>query len=106
MPIDLILAALGDPSRRELLRRLAQRPHRAGDLAHGFKISRPAVFKHARMLRKAGLVAVKEAGRERVYQLAPGGRAKILEAVRKLEEVSRFWDVALQAFKRYLEEET
>jgi DNA-binding transcriptional ArsR family regulator len=106
MPIDLTITALGDPSRRELLRRLAQRPHRAGDLAEGFKISRPAIFKHARILRKAGLVEVKQAGRERIYQLAPGGRARIQAVIKKLEEVGQFWDVALEAFKRYLEQET
>src|SRR5262245_32120119 len=104
MPIDSTITALGDPSRRELLRRLAQRPHRASDLARGFKISRPAVFKHARILREAGLVEVRQAGRERIYQLAPGGRTRIQAVIKELETVGRLWDAALDAFKRYLEE--
>ncbi|HKD65379.1 MAG TPA: winged helix-turn-helix domain-containing protein [Candidatus Binataceae bacterium] len=106
MSIDLTIAAVGDPNRRELLRRLARRPYRAGDLAEGFKISRPAVFKHARLLRRAGLVEVKKAGRERLYQLAPGGHARIQELIKRLEQVGQFWDVALHAFKRYAEEQT
>jgi DNA-binding transcriptional ArsR family regulator len=104
MPIDRTIAALGDPTRRELLHRLARKPCRAGELARGFTISRPAVFKHARMLRSAGLIRARKVGRERIYELAPGGGDVIAQLVRKLEQVGAFWDTALGAFKRYLEE--
>jgi hypothetical protein len=39
-----------------MLRRLAERPHRAGDLARGFSVGRPAICEHARMLQRAGLI--------------------------------------------------
>jgi DNA-binding transcriptional ArsR family regulator len=101
---DLTIAALADPTRRELLRRLSDRPCRAGDLAKGFAASRPAIYKHARMLRRAGLVKVTSQGRERIYQLAPAGGDAVRDLIIKLEEVGRFWDLALDAFKRYAEE--
>ena len=104
MPLDRTLAALGDPTRREILRRLADSPRRAGELAAGFSISRPAICKHTRVLKRAGLVRARKDGREQVYELAPKGGEAIRELNLKLEEVGRFWDTALSAFKRYLEE--
>ncbi len=104
MPLDLTIAALADPTRRELLRRLARKPCRAGDLARGFAITRPAICKHTRMLARAGLIRAVKVGRERIYQLAPGGNHAVDELIRKLEEVGAFWDTALGAFKRHLEE--
>ncbi|MBV8121747.1 MAG: winged helix-turn-helix transcriptional regulator, partial [Alphaproteobacteria bacterium] len=52
--VDQILTAVSYPIRREMLRRLAARPCRAGDLARGFAVSRPAVCKHAAILQRAG----------------------------------------------------
>ena len=104
MSIDRTIAALGDSTRRELLRRLAQKPCRAGELARGFAMSRPAVVKHTRMLDKAGLIRAKKVGRERIYELAPGGRERVETLIKKLAEVGAFWDNALEGFKRYLEE--
>jgi DNA-binding transcriptional ArsR family regulator len=102
--LDQTLAALADPTRRELLRRLARTPSRAGALAEGFAISRPAICKHTRLLKKAGLIRVRKSGRERIYELAPSGGRAISEVVAQLEQVGRFWEIALDAFKRYAEE--
>jgi DNA-binding transcriptional ArsR family regulator len=97
------IAALADPTRRELLERLAQRPHRAGELATGFAISRPAICKHTRVLKKAGLITARPHGREQIYELAPSGNQAIEDLIGILERVGRFWDDALDAFKRYAE---
>jgi DNA-binding transcriptional ArsR family regulator len=102
--LDRTLAALADPTRREILQRLARRPQRAGDLAKGFAISRPAVCKHARVLKRAGLISARQHGREQIYKLAPSGNQAIEELIGILEQVGRFWDTALNAFKRYAEE--
>jgi DNA-binding transcriptional ArsR family regulator len=104
MPMERTIAALADPTRRALIRRLAHAPCRAGELARGFAISRPAICKHTRMLAKAGLIRARRSGRERIYELAPSGGKAIRELIDQLEEVGRFWDVALDAFKRYAEE--
>ena len=106
MSLDETIAALADPTRRELLRRLARKPRRAGELARGFPVSRPAIFKHARLLKRVGLIKAKKHGREQIYELAPAGGEAIREIIAKFEEVGRFWDTALAAFKRYLVEKT
>lgn len=97
------LVALADPTRRELLRRLAHTPCRASALTEGFAISRPAIYKHTRLLTQAGLIRARKKGRERIYELAPKGDQAIKELVAELEEVGRFWDLALGAFKRHVE---
>jgi DNA-binding transcriptional ArsR family regulator len=100
---DQTLAALADPTRRRLLQRLADRPCRAGALAQGFTISRPAICKHTRLLIRAGLIKSRKDGRERIYELAPKGSETIKETIVQLEELGRFWEIALAAFKRYTE---
>lgn len=102
--VDEVLTAVGYPIRREILRRLSERPCRAGDLARGFAVSRPAICKHARTLQRAGLIRAAKSGRERMYELAPDARRAIRAATEQLEELSAFWDTALDAFKRYAEQ--
>ena len=63
------LAALADPTRRALLSRLRERELSAGDLAAGFPVSRPAISRHLRVLREAGLVRARAVGQHRVYAL-------------------------------------
>ena len=105
MKIDTTFVALADPTRRALLRRLAHAPCRASALAEGFAISRPAICKHTRLLKKAGLIRAKKRGREQIYELAPTGGQAITELIVQLEEVRRFWDRALDAFKRHVEKQ-
>jgi DNA-binding transcriptional ArsR family regulator len=101
--LDDTFAALADPTRRQLLRRLAHRPHRAGELATGFAISRPAICKHTRVLKRAGLIRASQHGREQLYELAPSGNQAIEELIDTLKQLERFWDTALDAFKQYAE---
>jgi DNA-binding transcriptional ArsR family regulator len=101
--LEQTLTALADPTRRKLLQRLAHKPCRAGELATGFAISRPAICKHTRVLKRAGLISATQHGREQIYELAPSGSQAIHELIRTLEQVGRFWDTALAAFKRYAE---
>lgn len=102
--MDSTLAALADPTRRALLQRLALQPCRASALATGFAISRPAICKHTRLLKKAGLIKATKHGREQLYELAPAGGQAITELVKRLQEIGQFWDRALDAFKRHVEE--
>jgi DNA-binding transcriptional ArsR family regulator len=101
--VDQVLTAVGYPIRREMLRRLAERPCRAGDLARGFAVSRPAICKHTRTLERAGLIRATRVGRERVYALAPDAAHAMRVAATAIEELSAFWDSALDAFKRVAE---
>jgi len=72
-----VFVALADPVRRSLLEEVAARPARVVDLAATRPISRPAVSKHLRVLREAGLVTATERGRERHYALDAAGLAPV-----------------------------
>jgi DNA-binding transcriptional ArsR family regulator len=99
--IDQAFAALSDPTRRRILTLVAQRPRQAGEIAQRFPVSRPAVSKHLRVLREAGLLESRKVGRARVYRLHPTG----LAGARKwMEDAGRVWDAALEAFRRHVEE--
>lgn len=77
-------AALADPVRRDLLRRLSLGPSRVVDLAAAYDISRPAVSKHLRVLTDAGLVLGRTVGRERWYEGLPQALRPVAELVDEL----------------------
>ena len=76
--MDAVAHALADPVRRDILRMLSRRDHTAGELDGAFSISRPAVSRHLRVLREAGLVRDTARGRNREYHL-------VLDALDELE---------------------
>jgi DNA-binding transcriptional ArsR family regulator len=101
--LDRTLVALADPTRRMLIERIGRKTQRAGDLCRGLPMSRPAVSRHLRVLREAGLVAGVPEGREMRYRLA---HPQHLDEVRRyIERVSEFWDRALEAFEAFAERE-
>jgi DNA-binding transcriptional ArsR family regulator len=91
-------AALGDPTRRAIFERLADRPRAVGELAGELPVSRPAVSQHLKVLKAAGLVVDRPAGSRRIYQLDPAG----VGALRA--ELERFWNQALAAYKEVVEQ--
>jgi DNA-binding transcriptional ArsR family regulator len=70
--VDEVAGAIADPVRREILLMLRDEPQSAGQIAGRFEISRPAVSRHLRVLRAAGLVHDAVDGRRRVYTLVTG----------------------------------
>jgi DNA-binding transcriptional ArsR family regulator len=88
------LAAIADPTRRELLALLARGEVAAGDLAAGFPVSRPAISRHLRVLREAGLVSTRTDGRRRLYALDP---APLRELDAWLEPYRDLWAQRLDA---------
>jgi DNA-binding transcriptional ArsR family regulator len=93
------VAALGDPTRRAIFERLAERPRAVGELARELPVTRPAVSQHLKVLKAARLVVDRRDGNRRIYRLDPDG----LEAVRAYFD--RFWNQALVAFKEAAERE-
>ena len=86
-------AALSDPTRRQVLERLAVGPRAVGEIAEGLPVSRPAVSQHLKVLKEAGLVSDRQDGARRIYAVDPKG----LGAMRAW--LDQFWDTALLAFK-------
>ena len=93
------LEALGDPTRRQVFKRLRGRALSVGEIAAGMAVSRPAVSQHLKVLKKARLVVGRPEGTRRVYAVDPRG----VEALRTW--LDRFWDETLAAFKEAVERE-
>ena len=85
-----VFAALADPVRRDLLRRLAQGSARVVDLAEHHDITRPAISRHLRVLGEAGLVAAEDRGRERHYRLERAGLTPVADWLAGLAPAPRF----------------
>ncbi len=64
-----IFKALSDPTRRRVLQLLRERPMSAGELAHHFKVSKPAMSAHFAVLREAGLIDSQKHGKSVIYEL-------------------------------------
>jgi DNA-binding transcriptional ArsR family regulator len=92
--------ALGDPTRRAIFERLADRPRAVGELAGELPVSRPAVSQHLKVLKDAGLVVDRRAGNRRIYQLNPDG----VGALRA--QLESFWTKSLAAYKQVVEQPT
>ena len=98
----LTFSALADPTRRAVLDLLRQGSQPAGQIARAFPISRPAISKHLRLLRRARLVRERRQGRHRVYKL----NARPLQAIDSwLGEYRTFWQMNLRSLKNFVEAE-
>jgi DNA-binding transcriptional ArsR family regulator len=94
--------ALADPTRRAVLDLLRRGNQPAGQIASAFPVSRPAISKQLRLLRRAHLVSEHREGRNRVYQLTP----EPLRAVDSwLEQYRMFWAASLNNLKAFVEAE-
>ena len=72
------------------------------ELASGFRVSRPAISRHLRVLRSARLVRERREGRQRIYQLEPD---RIEQVAQWAEEYRQLWQQSLTNLKRRLEKE-
>jgi DNA-binding transcriptional ArsR family regulator len=99
VPTD-VYAAIADPTRRGILDLLAGDGRSVTELAAPFRMSRPAVSQHLRVLREAGLVSEQRSGRQRIYRLAPDG---LREVDLWLASYRRFWRTKLAALGEYLD---
>jgi DNA-binding transcriptional ArsR family regulator len=97
--VDSVFAALSDPTRRQVMRCLAERPTTATELAGRVPVSRQAIAKHLAALEEAGLVASDVEGRARRYRLTPGPLA---DAMGWMAEVGGEWDRRLASLRRHL----
>lgn len=99
--LDAVFFALSDSTRRAILKRLADGELPVGELAEPFDISLPAVSKHLRVLRRAGLVAQEKDGRVRRCQLVA---EPMQEAAAWIAQYRRFWEERFDALAVYLDQ--
>jgi DNA-binding transcriptional ArsR family regulator len=98
--VDSVFSALSDPTRREVLRMLAEGDGvTATEIAGRMPVSRQAVSKHLAALDEAGLVTTERAGRERRYRLTP---EPLADAMSWMVSVGAEWDQRLVALRTHL----
>jgi DNA-binding transcriptional ArsR family regulator len=105
VPVDLdnTLTALADPARRAVVDLLQREPRCSSALADALELSRPAMSRHLRVLRQAGLVeeaSLEDDARVRIYRLRREPFAKLRDW---LDDVDGFWTDQLASFKRHAE---
>lgn len=94
---DLVFAALADATRRRVLTLLRQQPRAVHHMSEMFSISRPAVSRHLRVLRDAGLVRIDKQGTENIYVLETE-RLRVAEGW-----LQQFWGGRLNSLKTLAE---
>jgi DNA-binding transcriptional ArsR family regulator len=95
--MGLALKAIAEPRRQEILRLVWSQERAAGEIAQHFQVSRPAISKHLRVLREAGLVEERRMGTQRLYR----ARAESLLELRRF--LDSFWDEGLLSVKQAVE---
>jgi len=98
--LDDTFSALADSTRRAILARLAHGEATVGELAQPFRVSRPAISKHLRVLERAGLVRRARSGRISRCAL---DAAALREAAEWVDCYRAFWMGQLDALARYIE---
>jgi DNA-binding transcriptional ArsR family regulator len=90
--------ALADPTRRAIFERLLERPYAVTELARELPVTRPAVSQHLKVLKGAGLVRDRQAGKQRIYRVEPDGLAQLRT------ELEGFWTKTLAGYKAAAEQ--
>jgi DNA-binding transcriptional ArsR family regulator len=89
--------ALADPRRREILRLVRDEPRSVNEIAGHFDITQQAISLHLKVLKDAGLVAVRPHGQQRLYVVRPEGLAALRDFL------AEFWPEHLQRLKQAVE---
>jgi DNA-binding transcriptional ArsR family regulator len=98
--LDTVFHALGDPTRRGMLARLALGETSIGELAHPFDMSFAGASKHVKVLEEAGLIARRKVGRTHLIRVET---KPLEEAERWLRQWERFWTVRLDRLQALVE---
>lgn len=96
-----VFRAIADPTRREIIHMIARRELNVNAVSGHFDISRPAVYKHMKILAECGLVVLKQKGREKVCKAK---LERLNEVSDWVEQYREFWSTKLDALEAYLEQ--
>ena|SRR5690606_15363288 len=95
-----VFQAIADPTRREIIRLVAQESLNLNAIAEKFQVSRPAISQHIKILTECGLITMKQRGRERYCEAKLD---KLKEVSSWVEQYKRFWDEKIDALEKYLD---
>lgn len=88
LQLDLIFASLSDPTRRDILSRVARGELSVGELAESYSISFAAISKHLKVMERARLIVKRKEGKKQIVSLAPEA---LMTADEYLEQYRRMW---------------
>jgi DNA-binding transcriptional ArsR family regulator len=94
-----VFQAIADPTRREIIRMISREQMNVNAVAQKFDISRPAIYKHLKILKECGLVSLKQKGREHICEPR---LKKIVEVARWADQYRVFWESKLDDLDRFL----
>ena len=94
-----VFQGIADPTRREILHLIAQKPLNVHTVAENFDVSRTAVYKHVKILMECGLISVKQKGRERFCEAK---LEKLNEVSEWVEQYRKIWMDRLDSLEIYL----
>ena len=97
-----VFQAIADPTRREIIRLIAQKPLPLNSIAENFEVSRPAISKHIRILTECGVVMIHTRGRERYCEAQ---LQKLSEVSQWVDYFKTYWTQRLDALAEFLEKE-
>ena len=96
-----VFQAIADPTRREILNRIAHQPLNVNAVAEHFDVSRTAIYKHIKILIECGLVDMKQQGRERYCEAKLEKLSVVSDWVEQYREM---WTQRLDSLEKYLDE--
>jgi DNA-binding transcriptional ArsR family regulator len=99
MAYETTLAALADPTRRQIFERVLTAPQPVGAIADGLPVSRPAVSQHLKVLKEAGLISERRQGTRRLYVADPQALGELRTAIEVM------WREALAGMAARIDEE-
>src|SRR6476620_4040056 len=94
-----VFQAIADPTRREIINLLSQQSLNLNAVAENFKVSRPAISKHIKILTECGLIIIKRQGRERYCE---ANLTPLNEVSKWIEQYRIFWTTKLNALEKHL----
>lgn len=94
-----VFQAIADPTRRQIIGLIAQRPMNLNTLSENFGVSRPAISQHIKILTECGLVAVRQQGRERYCEAK---LEKLREVHEWIDQYKQLWNEKLDSLETYL----
>jgi DNA-binding transcriptional ArsR family regulator len=95
-----VFQAIADPTRREIIQLIARQNLNLNGVAENFKMSRPAISKHIKILTECGLISINQQGRERYCEAR---LEKLNEVSDWVEQYKKFWNERLDALESYLD---
>ncbi len=101
--LDIIFRSLADPTRRDILQRVAAEPLTIGEIAKSYNLTFAAISKHLKVLENAHLITKRKHGKERIVHISPGA---FKDASQYLEHYEALWNQRFDALEQLLKEDT